>query len=167
MADRALYLLAEFDEHTQRALARVYAALQAEGLTGRQTKDIPYHFTLGSREMGCEAELTERLRAVCAATPAIDVRLDHLGLFGLTVLFAEPNMCFELLALQNAFFPSCGHGAHPWTAHATLLLDDEPNLLRALPIAARSFEPRVARMECVSLYEFFPARLMERRALRS
>jgi len=155
---KAFYFLAEFDGETQRRMAGYYNALREHGLTGQQTKGIPYHFTLGDLQ-GNEAALIARLEEICAETPVISFRIDHVGLFGLRVLFLEPCVTTELLGLQGAFFDE----KMPWTPHATVLLDENPEaILRAIPLLAEQFEPFEARVESVALYEFFPARRIRR-----
>lgn len=161
MQDKQLYLLGVFDVETQNKFAGYYDILLQNGFVGTQTKNIPYHFTLGSRNVECEEELTIMLDKICSDIKRIDINLAHIGLFGLNVLFIAPNMNFELLKLQNSFFSDCGHGYHNWSAHATLLIDDPQTILKALPIVADNFKPFKARIESVALYEFFPARLIK------
>ncbi len=96
MDNKALYLLAHFDEETQNILSGYYKILQQHGFSGKQTKNIPYHFTLGSREVAQKDELLQKMRDICLKTNAIDIGLSHIGLFGLNVLFIAPNMNFEL-----------------------------------------------------------------------
>jgi len=162
MQDKALSLIAVFDDETQNLLAGYYDILVTNGFTGNQTKNIPYHFTLGSRDIVCENQLIDEIDKICAETDCIEIKLDYIGLFGLKVLFIAPNMNFELLKLQNSFFAGCGAGYHPWTAHATLLLDEPEVILKALPIVAENFKPFKARTESIELYEFFPARFIKK-----
>lgn len=156
MKDKYLYLLAQFDKKTQETLTGYYDILRQNGFTGNQTKDIPYHFTLGKIDVECEKQLIEDLDKICANTACIDIHLSHIGLFGLNVLFIAPDMNFELLTLQQKLFPRCGSGAYNWTAHATLLIDEPEKILKALPILAKNFRPFIARIESIGLYEFFP-----------
>jgi len=165
MQDKALYLLAEFDGETQKPLAEYFEVLSQNGFVGSQTKDIPYHFTLGSRGVEFENQMLDALEKICPETAAVDIHLDHIGLFGLNVLFAAPGMNCELLKLQQSFFPDCGD-CSAWAAHATLLIDEPEIILRALPLVAKNFKPMKARIESVALYEFFPARLIARYFLR-
>jgi 2'-5' RNA ligase len=153
--EKALYLVALFDAATDAALGGCYRVLQAHGFSGRQTRDIPYHLTLGSHEGGREAELCAQFERACREPAVIDLCLDHLGLFGLDVLFAEPNVNHELLDLQSRFFDQQTHGDHRWCAHATLLIDEPEVILRALPIVVAQFQPLHARIERVALYEVF------------
>ena len=161
MQEKALYLIAQFDKETQNILSGYYNILCKNGFIGNQTKDIPYHFTLGSHSIDCEKQLIDDVEKICSETACIDINLGHIGLFGLNVLFIEPNMNFELLKLQKYFFPDCGNGYHLWTAHATLLLDEPDIILKALPIVVKNFKPFKAQIESVSLYEFFPARFIK------
>jgi 2'-5' RNA ligase len=161
MADKRTYLLAVFDDETQRRMAEIYSVLTAQGLIGQQTKGIPCHFTLGDVETERETAIVARAEEICADFTPIEFRMDHVGLFGLKVLFLEPNMNFELLQLQSALFPGCGHGYTPWTAHGTILLDEPENILKAVPLVAERFEPFAARIESVAIYEFFPTRFIK------
>jgi 2'-5' RNA ligase len=161
MKDKYLYLLASFDKETQDKLGSYYDILFQNGFIGNQTKNIPYHFTLGMKDTDCEKQLSEDLDKTCADTACIDIHLSHIGLFGLNVLFIAPDMNFELLTLLQRFFPNCGSGAYNWTAHATLLIDEPGNIMKALPIAAENFKPFTARIESIGLYEFFPTRFIK------
>ncbi|MCE5235377.1 MAG: 2'-5' RNA ligase [Clostridiaceae bacterium] len=161
MKDKFLCLLAQFDKETQEVLAGYYDILQQNGHIGNQTKSIPYHFTLGKKDIDREKQLMDDLDKICANTACIDIHLSHIGLFGLDVLFIAPDMNFELLTFQQKFFPHCGNGAYNWTAHATLLIDEPEGILKALPIAAKNFKPFKARIESIGLYEFFPMRFIK------
>lgn len=160
MSDKNLYLLAKFDDETQNKLTGYYDILTKHGFIGNQTKNIPYHFTLGSCGVDCETELLIKLNEICLKTKCFDINFAYIGLFGLNVLFIAPNMNFELQELQNNFFSDCGHGYHSWSAHATLLIDEPQTILKALPIIANNFKPFKARIESLALYEFFPARFI-------
>jgi 2'-5' RNA ligase len=161
MADKELYLLAQFDEETEKTLEGYYKVLQEHGFVGKQTKNIPYHFTLGSCSTDCEEQLIHKMDELCSNTDCIDIRLDHIGLFGLNVLFIEPNINFELLNLQKSFFNNCCSGYHHWTAHATLLIDEPEIILKALPIVVDNCKALKAQIKSVGLYEFFPTRFIK------
>jgi len=160
MADKALYFIAKFDKQTQNILSGYYDVLRQNGFDGNQTKNIPYHFTLGSRSIDFEHQSMVDLERVCAGTPSFEINLAHIGLFGLNVLFISPAMNFELLKLQQGLFPSSGNGYHSWVAHATLLIDEPETILKALPIVTNLFKPFKARIESIELHEFFPARFI-------
>ncbi|MDN3955972.1 2'-5' RNA ligase family protein [Sporolactobacillus laevolacticus] len=157
MAEKMLYVLAQFDHESQAKFRELQSALVKSGIIGKQTPDIPYHLTLGSFDLNQETELKKRLQMVCEGASSFEVTLSHIGLFGLNVLFLAPNVTHELLDLQSHF----AHGsrdAFEWTAHATLLLDESNKIQKALPIVAENFKPFRARIDCVSLYEFWPVR---------
>jgi len=158
--EKKLYLLANFDKETQCVLSGYYDVLRQHGFVGSQTKEIPYHFTLGSRAVACESQTLNDLERICAQTPPIEINLGYVGLFGLNVIFIGPNMNFELLQLQQKFFPDCGSGFHYWAAHATILIDRPEVILQALPILAEKFKPFKVCIESISLYEFFPTRFI-------
>ena len=158
----AYYFIAKFDTETQRRMSGYYDCLRMEGLIGQQTKGVPYHFTLGEHSKDAdEAALIAQLEEICAKTPRVEFCMGHMGMFDLRVLFLAPNMNFELLQLRQSFFPGSGSGAHPWAAHATVLLDAAENIQRAIPLLADRFEPFRARVDSVALWEFFPTRLIK------
>lgn len=162
MEEKRVYLLAQFDEATERRLAAMYGELVGVGYLGKQTPCVPYHFTLGSFEVERELEVLERAREVCRRACAFDINLSHIGLFGLKVLFVAPSMNAELLGLHDALIPEePASGCHNWVAHATLLIDEADTIQTAASIVARTFSPFPARIESVGVYEFFPPRFIE------
>ncbi len=168
MEKKRLFLIAHLDEAANRKLAAIYGELAREGLRGVQPPDFPYHITLGSVALKHEKQMTERARKVCARTDVFSVPLSHIGLFGLRVLFAAPSVNCELLNLHRRLVPArMAEDAYEWVPHATLLIDEPENILKAVPIAARAFVPVTATVERVSLYEYPPARFVESFPLRA
>lgn len=167
MAERHIYLLAQFDAETNRLLADIAHRFALAGFTGQQTRGIPYHFTLGRFGSGQEAQVLAHAQAACRDIKPFDVHLNHIGLFGLRVLFAAPAMNHELLRLHDALIPhEPAQGIHHWVAHATLLIDEPEAVKAALLIAAEAFSPITAKLESIGVYEFFPARFIENLPLR-
>ena len=161
MADKRIYLVAQFDENTNKSLAGIYAKLVGKGLIGEQTKEISYHFTLGSFDLECEHQVLERVQIVCAKTRAFDICLSHIGLFGQKVLFLAPSMNTRLLKLYKDLVPDAAiDNCHNWVAHATILIDSLENIQAAIPIVAQSFSPFIAQIESIGIYEFFPKRFI-------
>lgn len=165
MDEKSLYLLAQFDKETQKILTEYYDILQANGFVGKQTKNIPYHFTLGNMEIDYVKHPVDDYEKICGNTSGIDILLSHIGLFGLDVLFIAPDANYKLLELQQKFFPNCGNEVHSWTPHATLLMDEPENTIKALPLIAKHFKPFNARIESIGLYEFFPIRFIKELSL--
>lgn len=157
MAEKRIYLLAQLDAAANQTMAALYGRLAQAGLVGTQTKGIPYHFTLGSFEAGQAAQAVALAQDTARKTSAFDVRLSHVGLFGLQVLFLAPSRTTELLRLVNGLAPDAQRsGQHAWVAHATLLMDSPDNIQAAIPIVARAFAPFTARVESIGVYAFFP-----------
>ncbi len=159
MEGRHLFTVAQFDADTEQRLGKLYLALVNEGLTGTQTKGIPYHITLGTFDVEDEAEVVMRAQAAARGAAAFTLRLAYLGLFGLNVLFVAPAVKRELLDLRKAIVPD-GESADefPWVAHTTLLMDEPGAIQRAVPVAAQSFTPFRAAVESIGVYEYFPER---------
>lgn len=166
MGDKALYLLAQYDEATSAQLAHYYQALTENGWVGRQTKNVPYHITLGCYGTGEEEQAAASMAAFCREKESFDIRLSHIGLFGLNVLFIEPVMNDELWQMHRYFFAYKTNADHLWSPHTTLLMEEPDIVLQAIPVLARHFTPLTARIESIALYEFFPARFIAEYALR-
>lgn len=159
MDEQRLYLMARFDNETESSLKQLYDLLVQHGLGGRQTPAVPYHITLGSFAIDDTSVVLKRAKRVCGEKSAFDIHLNHVGLFGLNVLFIAPSVNNELLDLHNALIaeePTTG--IHNWVAHTTLLIDEPESIHRAVRIVAQSFRPIVARVHTVILYEFFPSK---------
>lgn len=159
MEDKHLYAVAQFDADTEQRLHKLYLGLVNEGLTGTQTKGIPYHITLGTFEVEDEAKVVRRAQEAACAAGAFTLRLAYLGLFGLNVLFVAPAVKRELLDLRKMIVPDGETAeAFPWVAHITLLMDEPGAIQRAVPVAAQSFTPFRATVESIGVYEYFPER---------
>ncbi len=159
MADKALYVLAGFDDRTEKTLAGIQEKLYEQGFSGIQTKNIPMHFTLGSYNTDQEEALKERLLKIADTQRAFDVSFNHVGLFRLTendVLFIKPEASREMLDLKDCF--SDNLDTFNWSAHTTLLIDRADVIREALPAVLDEFSPFEGKASVLHLYEFWPAR---------
>ena len=157
MAEKSLYVLAGFDAETEVKLAELQDLLYGNGFCGTQTKDIPFHLTLGSRPADEREEewLLEIMQEVAEEAVDFTVTFNHLGIFsGGRVLFAAPDPVEELLHLNRRF----DFSGDSWTPHATLLIDEPSVILNALPHVLENFKPFTGRIDRLYLYEFFPSR---------
>ncbi|HNX15131.1 MAG TPA: 2'-5' RNA ligase [Oscillospiraceae bacterium] len=144
-----------------KKLTGIYDKLVQSGFIGEQTKDIPYHFTFGSFDLGLETQVLERTQVVCQLTKPFDIALNYNGLFGLKVLFLAPSINMELLKLYSDLVPSgTVNGSHNWVAHATILMDNPDHIQAAIPIVSQAFSPFVAKIESIGVYEFFPKKFI-------
>ena len=154
MSDKALYILAGFDDGTGARLCALQSKLYSKGFRGVHTKNIPQHITLGSFPSEMENELTEKVRVLSNTVETFEVSFHHIGLFpGSKVLFAAPGCNEQLLKLKENFGGSFG-----WTPHATILIDEPGVILKAVPIVLEEFTPFCGKVTSLHLYEFFPAR---------
>ena len=155
MADnKALYVLAGYDDETEKYLAGIQNKLYQEGFEGWQTRNIPMHITLESFPTEQEEELVERVKKVASETSSFEVTFNHVGIFhdGNT-MFIEPNTNAALLKLRETF----GSSYH-WTPHTTMLIEKPEVICQALPHVISAFDPFKGRVEVLHLYEFFPTR---------
>jgi 2'-5' RNA ligase len=164
---KRLYLVALLNRETERKLDALTRTLADLGLCENPQVSIPFHITLAEFDPALEAQVTHRAREASARIAPLTLQLNHIGLFGLKVLFAAPAPNRELLALHDAFSPQEAEtGANAWVAHVTLLIDEpEEHMVKAIPIVAAMFAPMEARVESVAVYEFPPARFVDKFAL--
>lgn len=160
MTEKFLCLIATFDEETSIRMKEIEHVINEAGIIGTQTPNIPHHITLAYYDTGREGEIKQLIQDVCAVTKSFDLGFNHIGLFGLKVLFLAPDVNYELLELHKSLNIDSDKDSHSWTAHATLLIDEPKNIQKALELVSQNFQQLSSRVESVSLYEFFPARFI-------
>lgn len=163
---KRLYLLAELDRDSQEKIKELEKTVGGNGLAGKQTKGIPYHITLSAFLPEKENFLKDLLDDINKRYSEINVTFSGIGLFGLDVLFINPNMNRKLIELYDAVKGQGVNKDDDLAAHVTLLIDEPENILKALPGIAEKFHGMEGKITCVSLYEFFPARLIKRAELK-
>lgn len=161
--EKQIYVLAELDRGTQVNCKELYDQLAAAGFSGRQTRGIPYHITLGSFPSEEENQVLEASAAAAERTKAFSLTFSHIGVFGGgNVLFLAPDCNRELLECKERFGSS-----ENWTPHATLYLEDAPSVCRALPLVLERFSQFQGSVESLLVYEFFPTRFLGRFLLKA
>ena len=127
MENKALYILAGYDDPTERRLAGIQDNLYSQGFIGTHTKNIPQHITLGSFPLDQETRLVDLVRKIAKTTAPFTVAFNHIGIFaGGKVLFIAPDISRALLELKERFGPSRG-----WTPHTTMLIDEPEIILKS------------------------------------
>lgn len=164
MRDKFLCVMAQFDKETEEKLGRIYKELLEAGFVGNQTPNLPYHITLGTFESEKANELKELLKKVASSTSKIQVSFNHIGLFGMEVLFAAPSVSHELLNLQKEFNNNYANDL-TWAPHTTIIIDKPEVIQKAIPIVAESFSSFSGYIEGISLYEFWPTRFISEERL--
>ena len=157
--DRLLYVMAQLDQETCEKMKAIDRLLFEMGIEVKKPPKTPYHITLGSFELEKEEEVKRRLDEICAKVPRFPLTYNHIGLFGLKVLFFGPDVNEHLLALQKPF-EDLRINEHDWTAHTTLMMDEPEGILKALPVVAEKFSSFHATVDSVSLYEYWPPRMI-------
>lgn len=160
MEEKFLCLIATFDEETSKRMKEIEHIINEAGIVGNQTLDIPHHITMAYFDTSREDEIKQLLQDVCSKTKSFDLAFNHIGLFGMKVMFLAPDVNYQLLELHKSFDKDCIMNSTGWTAHATILIDEPEIIQKALPLVAQNFEELNARVESVSLYEFFPTRFI-------
>lgn len=159
MADKALYVLAGYDDRTEECLAGMQNRLYGLGFSGVQTKNIPMHFTLGSYRVDQEEELKARLTGIAKTQKAFSTSFNHIGLFRLPqrdVLFVAPEVSREMLQLKDRFMDSMDQ--FNWSPHTTMLIDKPEVIREAIPAVMENFSAFEGKVTVLHLYEFWPTR---------
>lgn len=159
MSEKALYVLAGYDDNTEKILSGIQNKLYGSGFNGVQTKDIPMHFTLGSYDISQEHELRERLKKVADTHEAFNVEFNHVGLFrspNNDVLFIAPEVSHEMLLLKDEFMDS--KDKFSWSPHTTMLIDTHDVISKATQIVLDESKVPQGKVTTLYLYEFWPTR---------
>ena len=159
MANKALYILAGYDDRTEKNLSGIQKKLYDQGFSGLQTRDIPMHFTLGSYPVEQEDELKARLARIAETHKAFDTSFNHVGLFRLpqnNVLFIAPEISREMLALKDEFRDS--RDQFYWSPHTTMLIDKPAVIQEATQSVLKEFASFSGKVASLHLYEFWPTR---------
>ena len=160
--DKKLYLLAELDNDLQMELKELEKIIIENGFIGKQTKDIPYHITLASYSIDNENYLDNLLENIKDKFSVINISFSSLGLFGLNVLFMNPIVNMDLIKIYNYVKEKSFEKENDLAAHTTLLIDEPENIIKILPKVVEKFKRFSGEIKYISLYEFFPKRLIKR-----
>jgi len=160
--DKKLYLLAELDNASQLEIKEIEKIIIENGFIGKQTKDIPYHITLCSFPVEMENFLKVLLDDLSKRYKKININFRSLGLFGLNVLFMNPNMNSELIEMYNYLKENSFEKDNDLSAHTTLIIDESENILKILPKIVEKYKGLNGEIKTISLYEFFPVRFIKR-----
>jgi hypothetical protein len=97
----------------------------------------------------------------------IDISYSGFGLFKLNVLYLNPDMNIKLIELYNYVKEKSFEKDDDLAAHTTILMDEPEKVIKVLLKIAESFEKINGKLKFVSLYEFFPKRLIKRIELKA
>lgn len=154
MNEPFLCAMATFDAETEEKISGFRRQLLSFGFTGRQSKHLPPHITLGifRPEQKEDAKLCTQKAA--EHSKAFSLFFRHIGIFsGANVLFLAPDRTEELLFLHS-FFGT----AEEFAPHVTLLSDKPSSVYAALPYIADAFHPFQGMVSDIQLYKFHPAK---------
>ncbi|MBR3928287.1 MAG: 2'-5' RNA ligase family protein [Clostridia bacterium] len=158
MAEQFLTLMADLDEDTQREMEKWYACLTEAGFIGTQTPNLSYHISLATFPLSEERKAIEIMEKAAKEFAPFSVHLSHVGIFAPgKVLFAAPERDEKLDALHEATDISQNLN-RPWTPHATILIDETENIVKAIPVLLQSFHPILATVTRLHLCAFWPKR---------
>ena len=164
--DKKLYILAELDNDTQNVIKKYEKIIFDNGFVGNQTKDIPYHITMGEYPMECENDLKNLLDKIYLEYNEFNISYSGFGLFKLNVLYLNPCMNIKLIELYNFINKANSYKDNDLSAHTTIYIDEPENVIRILPKIVENSEKINGKIKYISLYEFFPKRLIKRIELK-
>ncbi len=159
MEGKFLYVMAHFDIATENKFKKLQSLLISNGFIGKQVNDFPHHITLGSFEISKENDLVHKLKHICKIKKRIAVSFNNIGLFGMKILFISPSVSYELLDLHKEFDSDYANSFN-WVPHITMLIDNQDNIQKALPIISKNFSTFNGYIESISIYEFTPSRFI-------
>ena len=152
-----LTVMAVFDFETQQKLGEMQKLLMEKVGEGTQTMGIPFHLTCGSYPTEQVNEVVEKIKRVAAVSKSFALELGSYKTFSERVLFLEPTVPEELLALRRSFESDYANG-FDWVPHATLFCGNEREVKKALTLLPELSAPLCARIVGIELGEFFPAK---------
>ncbi len=153
--------MAVLDEKTQNILSNIQKEIISVLPNGTQTMNIPFHITLGSYPPEMEEDVVEMVRAAVRSTSSFPIQLLGYGDFGNMVLYAEPSIPAELVALRKRF--ECDYAeSYPWIPHTTLFCGDCESVNLARTLLPKIDNPIRAEIVGIELGEFFPTRMIMR-----
>ena len=164
--DKKLYILAELDDDTQKIIKNYEEIIKDNGFVGKQTKDIPYHITLGCYSIEYENNLKVLLENIENNFSEIYISYSGFGLFNLDVLFLIPSMNIKLIELYNYVKENSLNKDNDFSPHTTLFMDEPENILKILPKFVEKSNKINGRIKYIGLYEFFPKNLIKKIKLK-
>ncbi len=160
MSENFLCLIATFDDKSSKSMKKIEQVIKENGIMGKQTPNLPPHITLATFDIRRETEAKQKIKKVSTEIKSFNLSFNHIGLFGLEVMFLAPNVNYELLELHKQFEDISIKSDRDWTPHVTLLIDDSKNIQKALPLVMQNTKQIKASVESLRLYEFFPTRFI-------
>lgn len=159
MAERFLTLMADLDDESQALMRAWSEQLKTAGFIGTQTPGLPFHISLASFSLDKEQEVICEMKRLAKEFSAIPVHISHIGIFsGGRVLFGAPDMNPAILLSLREAIRVEPNEKHPWTPHATILIDNTDTICKALPYLMESFHPFMAKITRLHLCAFWPTR---------
>jgi 2'-5' RNA ligase len=164
MSSAGSYLLVELDDNAQLKIKEFEKILMENNLTGKQTKDVPYHITLCYYSLDRENYLKSLMEKIEKEKifNKIKIIFESFGLFGLNVLFLNPSMNKKLIELYDYVKINSFNENDDLAAHTTLLIDEPENILKILPKIVKDYKPIDGKIKKISLYDIFHKKFIKR-----
>lgn len=162
MEDQVYYVMALFDEETNKKIRTIHEELSLNHIT---SSSILPHLTMGAWVNVDEDALCDWLEKKCEQQHQLEINFNHVGIFSLKVAFISPYVSQELLefhqAIHEKFEESCGDigynysfKSNSWIPHTTLVSGEDEVVLKSLPIISETFKPFIGRITSLFLCEY-------------
>ena len=155
--EKFLTVMAVLDDATQEVMSKAQGEIISMIADGTQTMGIPFHITLGSYPISCENEISSLIKDIASGTDEFTIQFMGYNDFGNRVLYLEPVITDELLALRERFKSDYANG-YDWVPHATVFCGEEQEVERAKDILDKLDFPIQSKIVAIELGEFFPPR---------
>lgn len=155
-----LVVMACLDETTQREIKELRRKLYERGIEGYETKDVPYHVSLGSFPLNKLGEIEQAMEKEASVTEPFELTLKSYSDFGGRVLYLRPEESAAISDLRKKFDCSYADGLD-FVPHVTLLIGEEKDVSKAKEILGEAPVLK-ATVTYLLLGRFFPAQYLRR-----
>lgn len=159
MKKRFLTIYAVLDDISQNKLSKFQQLLVKNNLVGTETKEIPFHITLGSFPLNMKSELENLIKKESILNSTFEINLLKINHFKNKVVFVEPEINDNLLKLHNIFKGNYVDN-YDWIPHITLFCGKWLKIKKAKKIIQSNFVPFTAKVTSIQMGEFFPAKIL-------
>lgn len=143
MPETTVYLVAVFDQQTQRLFAETRSTLANSGLATTQIYKYG-HVSIGTFKKSAVGKLKTKTDCYAKHTAPFKIAFDEIGTFGQNVIFAKPTVNAPLRHLRGKF-KSDFNFSYEWEPHATMFMAENADaFITAHKIISQTFKPLTA-----------------------
>lgn len=156
------YVVAFFDDETNYKFKKINVALNNNNI---KTIDLEPHITLAAYSEIEKNVLVDWISKICENEKSFEVNFNHIGMFGLDVVFLAPRISEELMVfykkIHSKYDELCGKEGYNysllssnWIPHSTVVMGSKNDVLKSIPIIGERFEPFFGKINKIAIYEY-------------